>query len=72
MAIDPRRIEVMDDRTAEIMRRMTPAEKIAMLDELWDFSRSVVHGGVRAQHPELNDEQVQREVVRRMSRGDSV
>lgn len=69
MDIDPRRIEVMDDRVAEIMRRKTPAEKLAMLDEAWRFGWSLVEGGVRRLNPDLPDDEVRRETARRMSRG---
>lgn len=69
MTLDPRRIEVMDDQTAEIMRRLTPQQKLTMLDELWLFGRSLTESGVRQQHPEWNEQEVQREIVRRMSRG---
>ena len=70
MPIDPRRIEVMDDRTAEVMRRMTPEQKIQAIDELWEFGRALVEGGVRHMHPDWDDNQVRREVVRRMSHGE--
>jgi hypothetical protein len=69
MKLDPNRIEVMDDRVAEIMRRMTPAQKIAMIDELWKFSRSLAEAGARLLHPDWSDEQIRRETIRRMSRG---
>jgi len=64
----PRRIEVMDDVTAEIMRRKTPAEKLRMLDELWLFAANLVRSGLRADHPEWTRERLEREAARRMAR----
>jgi hypothetical protein len=69
MVIDPRRIEVMDDRVADVMRRKTSGEKLLMLDEAWRFGWSISEAGVRRQHPSWTDEAIRRETVRRMSRG---
>lgn len=69
MAIDPRRIEVMDGQVAAIMRAKSPAEKLAMLDEMWLLARSLAEAGVRRSHPQWTDAQVQREVARRISHG---
>lgn len=67
MPIDPRRIEVMDDQVAEIMRRKTPADALAMLDEMWEFGWSIVEAGVRRDYPGWDDNQVRRETAQRMS-----
>lgn len=69
MSIDPRRIEVVDDRVAEILRRKTPGERLAMSSALWRFGRSIVEAGVRRSHPDWSADQVRREVVRRMTSG---
>ena len=42
---------------------------IPMIDEMWMFGRSIIEGGVRSMHPEWTNDQVQREVLRRMSSG---
>ncbi|MCI0363332.1 MAG: hypothetical protein L0Y44_04085 [Phycisphaerales bacterium] len=69
MPLDPRRIEVMDDQVAAIMRHKTPQEKLAMLDDLWQLAESLTEAGVRELHPDWSDQQVRRERIRRMSRG---
>lgn len=68
-SIDPRRIAVVGDTGAEIMRRQTPAEKLAMIDALWRTARSLTLGQLREQHPKWGDEQVRREIARRLSHG---
>lgn len=37
--IDPRNIEVIDDATVLAMRRVPPAERVVMLDGMWELSR---------------------------------
>lgn len=67
--VDPRKIEVIDDATAAMLRSKTVAEKLAMLDQMWVFARELVTAGVKDQHPEWSELQVRREVARRMSHG---
>jgi hypothetical protein len=61
-------IEVIDDATAEMLRRKTPAEKIAIVCDANDTLRILVAGGIRWQHPGWTQTQVQEEVARRMTR----
>lgn len=51
MPIDPHRIEVMDDRTTEIMRRLTPADKLILMDAMWRIVRSRMLKEVRRMRP---------------------
>ena len=59
--------ECISDEVAAIMRRKTPAEKIAMIDDLWAMARSLIKGHVRSEHPEWSEERITREIARRMS-----
>ncbi|MEX2169872.1 MAG: hypothetical protein WD851_11225 [Pirellulales bacterium] len=67
--IDPRNIEVVDSDLAAILRTKKPAERIEMVFAANRTARMLAAGGIRYQHPEWSDEQVQHEVVRRVSRG---
>jgi hypothetical protein len=67
--IDPKRIEVVDDAVAEILRRKTPAERIALGFAANRTVRLVVEGGIRSNHPDWDDERVRAEVARRMLNG---
>jgi hypothetical protein len=67
--VDTAQIEVIDDLTAEIVRRMTPAQKMAMVDQLVRFGRGLMAAGVRADHPGWSANQIDREVARRLMRG---
>jgi len=50
----------------EVMRKKTPAERLAIAFRMWDSARLMVKGGVRYQHPDWDDEAVEREIALRM------
>ncbi len=60
------RIELPDDRTAEGLRRLTPAQKLELVDRLVEFGRELMAAGVRAQHRDWSESQVSAEVARRI------
>ena len=66
--LDDVRIEVVDERVAEILRRMTPAQRVEMALDCGRTIREVAACAVRRQHPDWTDKQVQQEVSRRMIR----
>ena len=67
--IDPKRIEVLDDDLAAVLRRKTPAERVEMIAAANRTARLLAAAGIRFQHPDWNDEQVQAEVIRRVCGG---
>ncbi len=69
MPIDPRRIEVIDDATVEILRRMSPAIKLEMANRMVIQSREMLITMLRASHPDWPSSQLNAEVRRRVSRG---
>ena len=66
---DIRRIEVIDDQTAEMFRRMTPGQRLRIGLRAGAAARRMVEAGVRHQDPEWNAGQVREEVLRRMAGG---
>lgn len=68
-ALDPRRIEVMDDAMAEILRRKTPAERLAIGFGLWRSAQKILRGQLASLHPEWDGQRLEREVARRLSHG---
>lgn len=64
---DLRRIEVLDDTMAEVLRRKTPAERLAIGFGLWRSARTLLRRQLASLHPEWNVGQVDREVARRLS-----
>lgn len=69
MPIDPRRIEVIDDVSAAILRKMSGAERLDMGRRMFRSMRAELVHFLRTQHPEWSEEQVRREVARRVSGG---
>jgi hypothetical protein len=65
-SIDPRNIEVVDDEYAEVLRAKTPGERISMIADANETARLLAAAGIRYCHPEWIDDQVRREVARRM------
>jgi hypothetical protein len=61
--------EVMDDTMAEVLRRKTPAERLAIGMGMWTYARDLLRAVLRGQHPDWTDEQINREVARRLSHG---
>jgi hypothetical protein len=67
--LDPGQIEVVDEAVAAILRQKTPAERIAMASDAHRTARAMLTAQVRSQHAEWTDEEVQREVRRRLTGG---
>jgi hypothetical protein len=63
------RIEVVDDIMAEVLRKKTPAERLAIGFGLWRSARMLLRGQLRSLHPEWDAAQLDREVARRLSHG---
>ena len=58
-------IEVIDDEMAQLLRRKTPAEKLASAHAMWQYARRRQIAMIRHGHPEWNDEQIKSELRRR-------
>lgn len=69
MAIDPRRIEVIDDATAAMLRRLSPVERWEMANRMVVQAREMIRSLVRSQHPAWTADGVEAEVRTRMSHG---
>ena len=67
MTVDPRRIEVMDDQVAQIMRGKSPAERLSIAFGMWRATRRMIRASLRNQHPNWTDDRFDREVAMRMS-----
>ncbi len=69
MRLDPGQIEVMDDAMVEVLRRKEPWERIAIGFDMWISAWNMLASLLSGLHPEWSEEQVRREVARRMSHG---
>jgi hypothetical protein len=64
-----RRIQIIDDKMAEVLRAKTEAERFAMIGRSWRFARQMIQAMIVHEHPDWSEDQVRREVARRMSHG---
>lgn len=62
----PHQIEIVDDDVANILRRKTVTERIALAFDACETLRGIVTGGVKHQNPSWTDAQIKKEVARRM------
>ena len=61
----------MDDAVADVQRNMTPAQKLQLVFAANRAMRLRIEGALRTWHPDWSDEQISREVARKMTRGPS-
>lgn len=62
-------IEIIDPITVEVLRRKTPAERLAQAFAMWETARIMTRASVQEQHPDWNEEQILRETANRLSHG---
>lgn len=67
--LEPRRIEVVDDVMAEILRKKTPAERLQIGFSLWTSARKMLTAHLKSIHSDWDDKQISREVAKRLSHG---
>lgn len=59
-------VEVIDDRVAEIYRKMTPQQRVHRVFELFEMGRQMMAGGIRQRSPLLSAAEVESLVTRRL------
>ncbi len=64
---DPRRIEVMDDDMAEILRAKSGAERLRIAFEMYESTRRMLTYMLSGDHPDWSEERIRREVSRRLA-----
>ena len=61
----PTKIETPDDRVVEILRSMTPAERLAIGLGMWSSASRMLRCLLSQQHPEWDEDRISRELARR-------
>lgn len=69
--IDPRNIEVPDPEVVAALRQMSGRETLSQALAMHELGRRLVETGVRDDHPDWSDHQMQIEIIRRMH-GDAI
>ena len=69
VSLDDLRIEVMDDDMARILRAKTGAERLKIASDMFASARRMIASHLAAEHPDWDEERIQRETSRRISHG---
>jgi hypothetical protein len=64
LPLDPKKVEVVDDAVAAVLRDKTPAQRVEMAFQAEALARTLMAAGVKSRHPEWNAEEIKREVAR--------
>ena len=67
--LDKGQIEVVDDQVAAIMKTKSGPERLRMAWDAWTFFEERITAHLKSMHPEWTEEQIQGEIVRRVSSG---
>ena len=69
MEPDETRIEVVDDEMAAVLRRKSGAERLRIANGLFRTAQRLIRSRLRAEHPDWTEQQITREIARRISHG---
>lgn len=61
----PAHVAAADVRQAEIYRRMTPKQRVAVALDMHDQARALMDAGMRVSHPHWSEAERRREIARR-------
>ena len=67
--LDFKRIDVVDDRIAAILKDKTPAERLHIAFGIWSSARRMLLSHIGHTHPNWSRQDVEREVARRLLHG---
>jgi hypothetical protein len=67
--LDPRRIEVLDPLVVAALKRMTPRQRVAATFRSRRTARQIQRAAIRRRRPGICDEELEREISRRLMRG---
>lgn len=61
--------DIVDDAMAGVLREKTERERLEIAFGMWRFARNMMEKALRAEYPDWSNEQIQRQVAKRMSHG---
>jgi hypothetical protein len=65
----PLNVEITDDAMAEVLRAKSPAERLAIANGMWRSASRMIEAILSAEQPDWTDDEIPREVARRMTHG---
>ena len=62
-------VEVMDERMADMLRRKSPQDRLAIAFGMWTTARELLRGSIAYDHPAWTRERIESEIAWRISHG---
>jgi hypothetical protein len=59
----------MDEEMAKILRQKSEVERLAIAERMWESARVILRGAIETEHPDWDNNRVNQEIARRISRG---
>jgi hypothetical protein len=69
LRLDKGQIEVVDDKVAEILKTKSGPERLNMVWNAWSFYEKTIQVYLKGSHPEWTEEQIRKEIVKRVTYG---
>lgn len=69
MRFDPGQIEVVDPQVADVLRRLTGAQRLAIANGMFVSARDMLISHLRTLHPDWDDARIAGEAASRLSHG---
>lgn len=67
--LDLSRIEVVDEEMARVLRKKSGAERLRIASDMYASARRMLVSQLRSDHPDWDEERINREASRRLSHG---
>ncbi len=61
--------DFVDDAMADVLRQKSEVERLRIGFRMWKSARVILRAAIETDHPDWNEEQVNREIARRISHG---
>jgi hypothetical protein len=65
----PAKYDVIDEEMVAVLREKTEQQRLEIGFAMWRFARDMMRSVIAAEHADWTDEEVQREMAKRMSHG---
>ena len=69
MSSRPPVVELIDDAMADMLRGKSEVERLQIASRMWRSARVMLRAAIRSEHPEWDDQHLNREVACRISHG---
>ncbi len=69
MSSRPPVVETIDDAMADMLRGKTEVERLKIAGRMWRSARVILRAAIRAEHPDWDDQHLNREIACRISHG---